>query len=313
MATNATVDDDPVSGRSKDSSSPIKAIPVRHTGQVVSAVIIALLVGGLVYALATNERLQWDIVGQFLFDRTVLGGLLVTIQLTLLSMVAGILLGVLFAVMRLSGNWVLRTVSAAYIWLFRGTPVLVQLILWYNLGFIFPQLGVGPFSVDSNTLITPFIAAVLGLALNEGAYMAEVVRAGILAVDTGQGEAAHALGLTRGQTMRGIILPQSMRVIIPPTGNETITMLKTTSLVAVIAANDLLTRVQAIYANNFAIIELLLVASFWYLVLTSVSTIGQYYLERRFARGSNRSTGTTAGQRLFANLRPGRLATGGSR
>lgn len=289
-----------------DRPQAIKAVPVRHTGQLVSAVLIAAAVAALVWSVATNETLQWSIVGDNLFAPTVLEGLLVTLELTVLAMVIGIVLGILLAVMRLSANRVLRVVSAGYIWLFRGTPVLVQLILWYNLGLIFPVLGVGSLSVETNSLITPFAAALLGLALNEGAYMAEVVRAGILAVDSGQSEAAHALGLTRSQTLRGIVLPQAMRVIIPPTGNETITMLKTTALVAVIAANDLLTRVQAIYATNFAIIELLLVASFWYLVLTTVSTVGQYHLERRFARGSTAAAGPGAVIRLMTNLRPGR-------
>jgi polar amino acid transport system permease protein len=214
--------------------------------------------------------------------------------------------------MRLSHNRVLSTVSWFYIWLFRGTPVLVQLLVWFNLALFFPRFGFGPVSADTNDLIRPFVAALLALALNEAAYMAEVVRGGILAVDPGQNEASQALGMTRGQSMRHIVLPQAMRVIIPPTGNETITMLKTTSLVLVVGAGDLLTRTSAIAAKNFATIEMLFVASFWYLVLTSIASWGQYHLERRFARGAAGPLPPTLGQRVLANLLPGRV-TGGAR
>jgi polar amino acid transport system permease protein len=289
---------------------PIKAIPVRHFGRWVSAAIVLVLVTSLIYALATNDNIQWSIVGQYLFDSTIMDGLFVTIWLTLLSMVLGIVLGIVLAVMRLSDNRVLSTVSWFYIWLFRGTPVLVQLLIWFNLALFFPRIGLGGLSVDTNQLITPFVAALLGLALNEAAYMAEIVRGGIIAVDPGQTEAAHALGLTRGQTMRRIVLPQAMRVIVPPTGNELITMLKTTSLVTVIAAPDLLTNAQAIAARNFAVFEMLIVASFWYLLLTSVASYGQYHLERRFARGAAQAPSRTAIQRILANLRPGRVSGG---
>lgn len=289
---------------------PIKAVPVRHWGQWVSAAVVLAAVAGLVYSVATNDNLQWSVVGANLTEASVMRGLWVTIQLTLLAMVLGIGLGVVVAVMRLSPNRVLSTVSWFYIWLFRGTPVLVQLLLWFNLALFFPTIGVGPFSADTNDLIKPFVAALLALALNEAAYMAEVVRGGILAVDPGQNEASQALGMTRGQTMRRIVLPQAMRVIIPPTGNETITMLKTTSLVLVVGAGDLLTRTSAIAAREFTTIEMLFVASFWYLVLTSVSSYGQFHLERRFARGTAATPARTLGQRIVANLRPGRVQGG---
>jgi polar amino acid transport system permease protein len=229
-------------------------------------------------------------------------------------MLIGIVLGVVVAVMRLSTNPVLKYVSFAFVWLFRGTPVLVQLIIWFNLALIFPHIGPGFAQADTNHVITPFVAALLGLGLNEAAYMSEIVRAGILSVDPGQTEAAHALGMTRTLMMRRIVLPQAMRIIIPPTGNETITMLKTTSLVAVIAANDLLTRAQAIYSSNYAVFELLLVASFWYLALTSVASVFQYFLERRFARGFSRHgpSGPGLRRRVLTNLRLGRVAGGGS-
>jgi polar amino acid transport system permease protein len=292
----------------------VKAIPVRHWGQWVSAVVVLALVAALIYSVATNDNIQWAVVQQYLFDSAIMEGLWVTIWLTIAAMVLGIVLGIVLAVMRLSNNRVLGTVSWFYIWLFRGTPVLVQLLIWFNLALFFPRLGFGPISTDTNQLIKPLVAALLALALNEAAYMAEVVRGGILSVDHGQYEAASALGMSRGRTMRRIVLPQAMRVIIPPTGNETITMLKTTSLVLVVGAGDLLSRAAAIGARDFTTIEMLLVASFWYVVLTSVSSYGQYHLERRFARGIA-GAGTpqrSALQRALANLRPGRV-TGGAR
>jgi len=288
----------------------VKAVPVRHWGQWVSAVLVIAVVAALVYSIAGNDTIQWSVIGQYLSDGTVLEGLFVTVWLTIASMVLGIVLGAILAVMRLSHNRVLSTVSWFYIWLFRGTPVLVQLLIWFNLALFFPRIGFGPLSADTNQLIKPLIAALLALALNEAAYMAEVVRGGILSVDPGQNEAAAALGMSRGRTMRRIVLPQAMRVIIPPTGNETITMLKTTSLVLVVGAGDLLSRTSTIGARNFATIELLLVASFWYVVLTSVASYGQYHLERRFARGTAHAPPQTALQRILANLRPGRVSGG---
>lgn len=294
--------------------APIKAIPVRRTGQWISAAIVAALVALLVWSFATNDAIQWSVVGEFLFHENILRGGITTIQLTVMSMVLGVLLGVVLAVMRLSHNPVLRLVSGGYLWLFRGTPVLVQIVLWFNLGLIFPRLGFGPVSAETNELISAFTAALLALALNEAAYMAEIVRGGILSVDHGQTEAAHALGLTGAKTMRRIVLPQAMRVIVPPTGNEVITMLKTTSLVAIIGAQDLFTEAQLFGAKNFTTFEMLLVASFWYLVLTSVLSVAQSRLEHRFARGT--SQGTQAGPgwaaRLSANLRPGRATTEGA-
>jgi polar amino acid transport system permease protein len=291
---------------------PIKAVPVSHWGQWVSAVVVLVLVAALIYSVATNDKLRWSEVREYLFESSVLDGLWVTIQLTVLAMVAGIALGIVLAVMRLSQNPVLRTVSWFYIWLFRGTPVLVQLLIWFNLALFFPRIGIGSLSEDTNVLVKPFVAALLALALNEAAYMAEVVRGGILAVDPGQHEASAALGMTQSQTMSRIVLPQAMRVIIPPTGNETITMLKTTSLVLVVGAGDLLTKTSAIAAKNFTTMEMLFVASFWYLVLTSILSYGQFHLERRFARGAAGALSPTLGQRVMANLRPGRVS-GGSR
>jgi polar amino acid transport system permease protein len=196
------------------------------------------------------------------------------------------------AVMRLSPNPLVSSSSWVYIWFFRGTPVLVQLLFWNFIAALYPHIAIGIpfgpefFSIDANKAITPFVAAILGLGLNEGAYMSEIVRAGILSVDEGQTDAAHALGMTRLQTMRRIVLPQAMRVIIPPTGNETISMLKTTSIASVIAVGDLFTQVQLIYGGNLQQIPLLVVASIWYLVLTSLLSVAQYFIERRYSRGT---------------------------
>jgi polar amino acid transport system permease protein len=219
-------------------------------------------------------------------------------------MVIGIVLGVALAVMRLSTNPVVRTASFIYVSFFRGTPVLVQLLFWYNLAALYPVISFGlpGVSLDANKLITPLFAAILGLGLNEAAYMSEIVRAGILSVDHGQGEAAGALGLTKMQTMRRVVLPQAMRVIVPPTGNETIGMLKTTALVSVLAVPDLLYSAQIIYARNFETIPLLIVASIWYLVITAILGVGQFYLERRYARG-NRTLPATPIQHLRSILR----------
>ena len=231
-------------------------------------------------------------VGDYLFSRLVLRGVLVTIELTLLAMLLGIVGGVLLAVMRQSTNYVLRGVSSFYIWFFRGTPVYVQIFFWGFIAILFPTLGVGIpftewslFSVDTNKAIPIFLAATLALGLNEAAYAAELVRAGIISVDKGQAEAAASLGMSPALTMRRIVLPQAMRVIIPPVGNETISMLKTSSLVAVISAHELFTNVQIIYSQNLLIIPLLIVACIWYLALTTVLSIGQYFLESYFSKG----------------------------
>jgi polar amino acid transport system permease protein len=282
----------------------IKAVPVRHPGRWVAAVVVLVLLAMFVHSLVTNPRFEWGVVGSYFTSSRVLDGLEITLLLTVVCMAIGIVLGVLLAVMRLSANPLLSGASWAYIWFFRGTPVLVQLLFWYNLAALYPQVSLGiPFGPafvhgSANSLITALTASILGLGLNEGAYMAEIVRAGILSVDHGQVEAAQALGMTRAVTMRRIILPQAMRVIIPPTGNETISMLKTSSLASVITVTELLYAVQLIYSVNFKTIPLLLVASLWYLIATSVLTIGQYYVERHYARGSARALPPTPLQRL---------------
>ena len=270
---------------------PMKAVPVRHPGRWVGVAVIVVLVAMLVHSFLTNPNFQWDVVGEYLFSDPVLRGLRNTLILTVLAMAIGVVGGVLLAVMRLSPNPVLAGAAAVYIWLFRGTPVITQLIFWNFLAALYPRLGLGiPFgptfvSVDTNTVISVFAASLLGLGLNEAAYMAEIVRGGIQSVDHGQSEAAGALGLSRTQTLRRVVLPQAMRVIVPPTGNETISMLKTTSLVVVIAYFELTVAVQTIYSRTFQTIPLLIVAALWYLALTSVLSVGQMFIERRFGRG----------------------------
>ncbi len=282
----------------------IQAIPIRHPWRWVAAVAVLALAALAIYTFASAPGLQWSYVGQFLFFPRILQAILVTLELTVLAMVIGISLGVVLAVMRLSVNPVVSTVSWFYIWFFRGTPVLVQIFFWFNIATILPLLRFGiPFtSIQwvgiTNNIVSPFLAAVLGLGLNEAAYMSEVVRAGIISVDQGQTEAAQALGMTRVRVMRRIVLPQAMRVIIPPTGNETISMLKTSSLAYIATVSELFFIQKEISNFNYRIIELLIVASIWYLAMTSVLTFGQYYLERYFARGSARLLPLTPLQRF---------------
>ncbi len=260
--------------------------PLRHYGRIAAAVVLGALAAGLGWSLLTNQNIDWDVVVKGVTNRKILRGLLVTIQLTILSMVIGIVIGILSAIGGLSQNPVLRYVSIVYTWFFRGTPLLVQIIFWFNIALLFPRLGL-PFigSVDINKVVSPFIAALLALSLNEGAYMSEIVRAGIQSVDRGQSEAAQSLGLTPGDTTMRVILPQALRVIVPPTGNEIISMLKSTSLVSVIAAKELLTEAQLIYSRNFKVVDYLIVVSIWYLILTSVLTVVQRLVEKRIGRG----------------------------
>ncbi|MBN9791909.1 amino acid ABC transporter permease [Pseudonocardia sp. TMWB2A] len=286
---------------------PRDAVAVRHPGRWVAIAVLAVLGAMLVNTLLTNENFGWPVVAQYLFSAPVLNGLANTLVLTVLSMLIGIVGGVGLAVMRLSPNPVLSGVAGVYLWLFRGTPLIAQLLFWSFLSALYPNLSLGvPFGpefvvFDTNSLITPFLACLLGLGLNEAAYMAEIVRGGIQSVDQGQSEAAGALGMTRAQTLRRVVLPQAMRVIIPPTGNETIGMLKTTSLVVVIGYTELLTLVQRIYSTNFQTIPLLIVAAAWYLLLTSLLTAGQRVIERRYGRGvAGAVTEATPLVRLFS-------------
>ncbi|MGA8113157.1 MAG: amino acid ABC transporter permease [Actinocatenispora sp.] len=272
------------------------AAPQRHPWRWIAAAVLLVLLVQLGHLLVTNHNFEWGVVSAWFNAESVGRGIMVSLELTVIAMVIGIALGVLLAVGRLSHNPLLRGVCGGYVWFFRGTPVLVQLIFWFNLSALLPRLSVGvPFGPEvlhwqTNSLITPMLAAILGLGLNEGAYMAEIVRGGLLAVDPGQTEAAQALGMGRARTLFKVVLPQAMRFIVPPTGNQVINMVKATSLVSVIALSDLLYTVQSVYNRTFQTIPLLVVACLWYLIITSVLYAGQYFVERHYARGATRHT-----------------------
>jgi len=271
-------------------------VRLRHPGRWVAGALLLVLAAMFVNFVLTSPRLRLDLVAGYLFERSILQGLLVTLELTVVAMLVGVVLGTVLAVMRLSENPLLRGAATGYVGLFRGTPILVQLLFWFFLGTVLPQISLGiPFgpafvSVPTNTLITQFAAAILGLGLNEAAYMAEIVRAGIGSVDRGQTEAAEALGMSPLTTYRRVVLPQAGRLIVPPTANETISMLKLTSLCLVIGLPELTTTAQLIYGRNFQQIPLLIVASLWYLVLTTLLTIVQTRIERRMSRGVLQAT-----------------------
>lgn len=270
----------------------IHAVPVRYPGRWVAAAVVALLAAMAVHGLVTNPRFAWPIVRKYLFATPVLQGVLWTLVLTVGSMLIAVVLAVLLAVMRGSDNPVTRGVSWFYIWVFRGTPIYTQLVFWGLISVLYPKISLGvPFgpewlSFTTKDVVTAFRGALLGLALNEAAYLAEIVRAGLQSVDHGQHEAARALGMKEGAILRRVVLPQAMRVIVPPTGNETISMLKTTSLVlAVPFTLDLNYATSAVGNRIFQPVPLLIVAAFWYLLVTSILMVGQFYLERYYGRG----------------------------
>jgi polar amino acid transport system permease protein len=316
---------------SANGDATVKVVPVRHYGRWIGVAVVGLFLAMVVHTLffkvasakvvcqvvgatkvchhAMIYRYQWNIVGQYFFTSEILHGLLRTVFLTVVAMAIGIVLGITIAIMRMSPNRVLSSIAWTYTWFFRGTPVLVQLLFWSFIGAVYPHLTLGvPFThltfvhFNVNTSLTIMEACAIGLGLNEGAYMSEIARAGLISVDEGQIEAATSLGMTRRQTLRLVTIPQAMRVIIPPTGNEVISMLKTTSLVSVVGVIDLLGAATNIYSENYEIIPLLIVASLWYLLVTTVLSTGQFYLERRFARGALRTPPPTPIQRLRGDL-----------
>lgn len=311
--------------RPDDGSTAV--VPVRHPGRWVAAGVVAVLAAMLAHSLffshvyingIKRERFEWSIVNHYFFSSAVLQGLVGTIEITVVAMAVGLALGVVVAVMRLSPNPIVTGAAWLYIWFFRGTPVYVQLLFWSAAAYIFPTFSLGiPFGpsfvhLDLNQTLTPFLVACIGLGLNEGAYMSEIVRAGIVSVDEGQTEAALSQGMSRLATLRLIVIPQAMRVIIPPTGNETISMLKTSSLASVIPVSELTFQVQEIANANYKPIPLYIVASIWYLIVTSVMMVGQYYIERYYGRGSVRQLPPTPWQRLRRGLliRPGAAGYG---
>ncbi|GAA4629523.1 amino acid ABC transporter permease [Actinoallomurus vinaceus] len=274
-----------------DDGEDLAIVPRRNPLNLVGIVVLAVLGAMLVHTLVTNDNFDWGVVKLYLNAEAIARGALLTVELTAISMVLGVLLGIVLAVMRLSRSRVLSASAWAFVWFFRGTPLLIQLIFWFNLSALFPRLSLGiPFgpefvSGSANAFITPFVAALLGLSLNEGAYMAEIVRGGLLSIDRGQSEAAQALGMRPAKTLRRVVLPQAMRAIVPPTANQTLSMLKNTSLVSVLGAADLLHATQIIYSRTYQTIPLLIVAALWYLAMTSVLSVAQYYLERFYQRG----------------------------
>ncbi|MGW3718326.1 amino acid ABC transporter permease [Streptomyces sp. NPDC005133] len=269
------------SGKDNDADR-LRIVPVRRTGQWTAAVVVLLLLALAVNSVIRNEAFQWDVVGDYFTTASVLRGLGLTLWLTALVMALGFALGTLLAVLRLSGNRVLQAVSWGYVWLFRSTPILVQLLFWFNIGALYPEI----LGVRTVNLLGPVTVAVIGLTLHEAAYAAEVVRGGILSVERGQIEAAQSLGLGAWRRFRRIVLPQAMRSIVPPAGNMLIGTLKGTSIVSIIAVQDLLYSVQLVYHRTYQVIPLLLVATLWYVVVTSLLSVGQHYIERHYARGT---------------------------
>jgi polar amino acid transport system permease protein len=287
----------------------------RHPGRWVAAVILIWLVALFVIAIVQNEKISYSTIGEYFFDYRILQGLLASILLTVVLMALAIILGTVIAVMRLSANPAARAFAWFYAWLFRGVPVLVQMIIWFNLAIIFerivfglPGTGIIFASWDTNELMTPFVAALLGLGLAEAAYVAEIVRGGLLGIDKGQSEAARALGMGRFQVFRHIVMPQTWRIIVPPIGSEFITMFKVTSLASVVGMTDLLGAAQIISATNYRILELLIVASIWYLALTTVLSVLQYFLERHLGRGYTSTTKRSGASKASLLSRPNPVA-----
>ncbi len=268
-----------------------------------AAVIIVLLVA-FAQAIATNENIDFATIGEYLFNPRILSGVQLTLLITVIAMSCAAILAVIVAAMRMSGNPVMVAVAAVYVWAFRGTPLLVQIVIWGYFGLIFDKLTLGiPFTdivfvqADTNTLITAMVAGIIALTLNEAAYSSEIVRSGMLSVDEGQREAAASLGMSPAYCFMRVLLPQAMRVIIPPMGNQLISMIKNTSLLSLIAVLELYTQATQISAQNLRQVELLIVVSIWYLAIVSVLSIPQHYLERYFGRGSTKNQPQTLMQR----------------
>lgn len=287
----------------------LRIVPARHPLTWVAAAVVAVLVAMAGHALVTNKAFDWPTFGRFVFQRSILEAVALTLELTLFGVVAGFLLGTVLALMRISRNPLLRAVSWTYTWIFRSVPLILQLLFWYNLAILYNEISFGvPFgpsfvSVGTMSLIPPFLAAGLGLALHQGAYAAEIVRAGFLSVDAGQREAAAALGIPAGRQLRRIVLPQAMRTIVPTAANEIIGLLKATSQVYVMALPELFYQVQVIYTRSGRVIPLLLVATAWYLALTTALSVAQFSVERHFGRGTQRTLPRTPLQRLRAGWR----------
>ncbi|WP_380178524.1 amino acid ABC transporter permease [Kalamiella sp. sgz302252] len=283
-----------MSGQTESDARELKIVGKRYYGRWLSALLVLLVLALIINSMMHNPRFEWQVIAESFTGESILNGVLMTLQLTAISVVLGFAFGTVLALMRLSANPVLKSVSWAYIWFFRGVPMLVQLFLWYNIAALYPDFslslpGFGTvWSVPANSLISPFSAAVIALVMHQSAYAAEIVRAGIQSVGNGQIEAARALGYRPAAIFRHTVLPQAMRAILPPAGNEIIGQLKTTAVVSVISLQDVLFSAQIIYQRTYQVIPLLLVATLWYLLLTSLLSVGQYWVERHFARGVHR-------------------------
>lgn len=290
----------------------LRIVGKRYYGRWLSALLVLLCVVAMAHSMINNPRFEWGVIAENFTEASILQGVLMTLQLTAISVVLGFAFGTVLALMRLSSNPVLVAVSWAYTWFFRGVPMLVQLFLWYNIAALYPTLslslpGVGElWSAQSNALISPFSAAVIALVMHQSAYAAEIVRAGIQSVGNGQLEAARALGYRPAQIFRFTILPQAMRAILPPAGNEVVGQLKTTAVVSVISLQDVLFSAQIIYQRTYEVIPLLLVATLWYLLMTSVLSVGQFYIERYFSRGVSRGSSRTLWRSLLNGFTPTR-------
>ncbi|WP_269858331.1 amino acid ABC transporter permease [Streptomyces sp. RPT161] len=302
-----------------DASATPKVVPARHPARWIAALAVLVVVAQFAHGLVTNPVWEWNVFSQYVLSQTIVHAVGVTLELTVCAQMAGFLLGTVLAFMRLSRSPVLRTVAWAYVWVFRSIPMIVQLVFWFNLGALYRQLGLGiPFgpvfwSFATNGLVGSIGAALIGLSLHQAAYAAEVVRSGLLAVDHGQLEAAAALGIPRARQIRRIVLPQAMRAILPTAGNEIIGLLKGTSVVYVMAIGELFYQVQVVYGRTGQVIPLLMVATAWYVLLTSALSIVQHYVERRFARGADRTPPPTPAQRvrrLVRDVRQTALTTG---
>lgn len=288
-----------------------RVVPLKHWGRWIFSALAVFVVAQFVWTFFSNPQWRWPVFAQFFFDPAVVRGLWLTLWLTAVSSVIGFALGAVLAVARLSGSPLLSSFAWGFIWFFRSVPLIVQLVLWYNLGYLFPQLGLGwPFTYDfwiaefdTVTLISATAAAIIGLSLHQAAYAAEIIRGGLLSVDQGQLEAARALGIPRGRRFFRIVLPQALRAILPNAFNELIGMLKGTSVVFIVALPELFYTVQVIYNRNQQVVPLLLVATVWYTIFTSILSVAQYYIERRFARGSARELPPTPLQKLRSKLR----------
>lgn len=300
-------------GNTTSTADDVVAVPLRHPWRWIVAGALALGLVALFSSLWTNPNIDHATISSYVFHPRILSGIGLTLVVTVVSMLVSTVLGVLLAVMRLSKNPVMNAFAWFYVWVFRGTPLLIQIVFWGYLGLLYSQISLGVpftdftvFSVDTNTLVPAFTAGLLAMTLNQAAYSAEIIRGGLVSVDAGQHEAAASLGMSPAFTLFRVVLPQAMRVIIPPMGNETISMLKNTSLLSVIAVLELYTVATQISSQNLRQVELLVVVSCWYLFLTSVLSVPQYYLERHYGRGNARQQGPTPLGRIMSSFRKGK-------